>query len=141
MRQFVDDSLGPRRFTLALFGAFALTAVVVAVVGLYGLVSYTVSQREAEIGLRMAIGATQADVRRMILRQAAMLGGLGTLVGLAIAAAARRPVAAAVVAEIAVSPAMAALAASGLFVVVLAAAWWPARRAARTAPTIALKAP
>jgi ABC-type antimicrobial peptide transport system permease subunit len=56
---FVDDWLGPRRFNLGLFGAFASTARLLAVLGLYGLVSYAVNQRALEIGLRMAIGATQ----------------------------------------------------------------------------------
>src|SRR6185295_1930668 len=70
MREQLDAWLGPRRFNLGLFGAFALTAVVLAVTGLYGLVSYAVSQRRPEIGLRMAIGASERDVRRMILRQA-----------------------------------------------------------------------
>jgi putative ABC transport system permease protein len=89
MRQFLDAWLGPRRFNLALFGAFALTAVLLAVSGLYGLVSYAVSQRAPEIGLRLAIGATQRDVQRMILRQAAGLGIAGAAVGLGLAGAVR----------------------------------------------------
>ena len=61
MGQFVDAWLGPRRFNLGLFGAFALTSILLAVSGLYGLVAYAVSQRAQEIGLRMAIGATGAQ--------------------------------------------------------------------------------
>jgi hypothetical protein len=141
MRQFIDDSLGPRRFNLALFGAFAFTAVVLAVVGLYGLVSYAVSQREREIGLRMAIGATQADVRRLVLRQAATLGALGAVLGLAVIAAIRLPLAARLVSPVTVPPLTAVVAAAALLVVVLVAAWWPARRAARTEPTVALRTP
>jgi putative ABC transport system permease protein len=79
MRQFLDNSLGPRRFNLGLLGAFALTTVVLAVVGLYGLVSYAVSQRTAEIGLRMAIGASHRNVHWLILRQAASLATAGVL--------------------------------------------------------------
>ena len=65
MREFLEASLGPRRFNLALFGAFATAAVLLAVLGLYGVVSYSVSQRAPEIGLRIAIGATEGDVRRL----------------------------------------------------------------------------
>ena len=89
MRQYVDAWLGPRRFALGLFGAFSLSGVLLAVCGLYGLVSYTVSQRRREIGLRMAIGATERDVHRLILRQAARLGLAGTVLGYGIAAIAR----------------------------------------------------
>ena len=68
MRQYLEASLGPRRFNLGLFGVFSFTAVLLAVSGLYGLVSYSVSQRRREIGLRMAIGATERDVQWLILR-------------------------------------------------------------------------
>jgi putative ABC transport system permease protein len=139
MRQFLDASLGPRRFNLSLFGAFALTAVVLAVVGLYGLVSYAVSQRAPEIGLRMAIGATQRDVQWMILRQAAGLGVTGGGVGLGLAGAAR-PLLSRMVPDVWIDPAVAAAAATLLIGVVLMAAWLPARRAALIEPTLALKA-
>jgi predicted permease len=139
MRQALDESLAPRRFNLSLFGAFAVTAILLAVVGLYGLVSYAVSQRAQEIGLRMAIGATQGDVQRMILRQAAALGLLGTLVGVGVTGAVL-PLVSKVVPNVSVPPVMAAAATTLLFAVVVMAAWWPARRAARTEPTLALKA-
>lgn len=138
MRQLVDDSLGPRRFNLALFAAFAATAVLLAVVGLYSLVSYAVSQRTQEIGLRMAIGASQADVQRMILRQATMLGLLGIAVGVGLTGAGV-PFVSRMVPDLAIPTLMAALATTLLFIVVLMAAWWPARRAAKTEPTVALK--
>lgn len=138
MRQLVDDSLGPRRFNLTLFGAFAATAVMLAVVGLYSLVSYAVSQRAQEIGLRMAIGASQADVQRMILRQAATLGLLGIAVGVGLTAAGA-PLVSSMVPELVIPIAMAASATTLLFIVVLVAAWWPARRAAKTEPTVALR--
>lgn len=148
MRQFLEDSLGPRRFNLGLFGAFASTAVLLAVVGLYGLVSYAVSYRAQEIGLRMALGATQADVQRMVLRQAVTLGIAGVAVGLGVAAA-LRPLISAVVPstgprighDVWTNPAMAAAPAALLIGVVLVAAWLPARRAAQIEPTLALRTP
>jgi predicted permease len=137
MRGHVEASLGPRRFNLGLFGAFALTAVLLAVTGLYGLVSYAVSQREQEIGLRMAIGATDRDVRRMILRQAAGLGAAGALVGLALAGVARPLVPAGQ--DVRIDPAIVAATAAVLVGIVMLAAWRPARRAARIQPTTALR--
>ena len=139
MRQFLEESLGPRRFNLGLFSAFALTAVLLAIVGLYGLVSYAVSQREQEIGLRMAIGATQQDVQRMVLRQAAVLGIFGAMLGLGLALGAHQ-LTSGMVEDVSVHPAMVAGLSVGLIAVVLLAAWRPARRAARIEPTRALKA-
>jgi putative ABC transport system permease protein len=138
MRQLVDDSLGPRRFNLTLFGAFAATAVMLAVVGLHSLVSYAVSQRAREIGLRMALGASQGDVQRMILRQATTLGLLGVGVGVVVAGAGV-PLLSSMIPDLVIPTVMAGSATALLFTVVLMAAWWPARRAAKTEPTVALK--
>jgi ABC-type antimicrobial peptide transport system permease subunit len=147
MRAFVDASLGPRRFTLGLFGGFSLTSMLLAVVGLYGLVSYGVSQRAREIAVRMAIGASRGEVERMILREAAALGTLGVLVGLAAAGALRLLTARVVPAggpgtgnDLTIDPAVGAAAAGLLMAVGFVAAWLPARRAARVEPTEALKA-
>jgi ABC-type antimicrobial peptide transport system permease subunit len=139
MRQFLDAWLGPRRFNLGLFAAFALTAVLLAVSGLHGLVSYAVSQRRPEIGLRMAIGATQRDVMRMILRQAAGLALVGVLAGLGFALA-LRPLVARVAGAVSFEPGLVAATATSLAAIVLVAAWLPARRAARIEPTRALRA-
>jgi putative ABC transport system permease protein len=139
MRQFVDESLGPRRFSLVLFASFAVTAIVLAVSGLYGLVAYAVSQRASEIGLRMAIGATHGDVHRMELRQAAALAIAGSLVGLLVAIAAR-PLMRGMVQDAPIDLTVVIVTAASLMAVVLLAAWVPARRAARIDPTAALKA-
>jgi ABC-type antimicrobial peptide transport system permease subunit len=139
MRQSLDAWLGPRRFNLGLFGTFASTAVLLAVVGLYGLVSYAVSQRAPEIGLRMAIGATQRDVQRMVFRQAAGLGISGAVVGTGLGGAARLLLSRTVL-DVSINPAVVAAAAALLIGVALMAAWLPARRAARIEPTLALKA-
>jgi predicted permease len=140
MAQAVADSLGPRRFNLGLFAAFAATAVLLAIVGLYGLVSYTVSQRGPEIGLRMAIGATPVEVQRMILTQAATLGLLGSALGAGMAAAGRPLVSGLLpTVDVMASSTITIGAALLLLAIVLTAAWWPARRAARTEPTVALR--
>jgi predicted permease len=138
MRQYLETSLGPRRFTLGLFGVFALTAVLLAVSGLYGLVSYSVSQRRREIGLRMAIGATERDVQRLVLREAAGLGVAGAVVGLCITSIGR-PFAVRFAQDSVIDPSMAVGVTALLLAVVMLAAWWPAHRAARIQPTLALK--
>lgn len=138
MGQFVEAWLGPRRFNLGLFGAFALTSILLAVSGLYGLVAYAVSQRAQEIGLRMAIGATERDVLLMVLRQAAVLGLVGAVAGVAIASAAR-PLIAGMIGDVQLNPLMIGVTAISLVGVVLIAAWFPARRAAQIQPTLALK--
>jgi len=138
MRQYLEASLGPRRFILGLFGVFSFTAVVLAVSGLYGVVAYSVSQRRREIGLRMAIGATERDVQRLIVRQAAGLGIAGAAGGLCITYVAR-PFAARFAQDVVIDPTMAAAATAILIAVAMVAAWLPARRAARIQPTLALK--
>ena len=138
--------LGPRRFNLGLFGAFASTAILLAVLGLYGLVSHAVNQRAQEIGLRMAIGATQGDVNRMILRQAARLAVAGVAVGWGLAASGRPLISrlmtssqAAAGEDTLIDPWRAATASVLLISVALTAAWLPARRAGRIEPTLALR--
>jgi putative ABC transport system permease protein len=138
MRESVDAALGPRRFNLGLFGAFSLTAVILAVLGVYGLVSYAVSQRQREIGLRMAIGATEGDVHRMILRQAVLLGVAGIAIGCYLAWIAQ-PLVSRIAQGISISGRSAIGTAGFLLVLVVMAAWLPARRAARISPTAALK--
>ena len=146
MRQFIDAWLGPRRFNLALFCAFASTTVLLAMMGLYGLVSYVVSQRAREIGLRMAIGANARDVQRMILREAAALGIAGSALGVVLALVAR-PLIFRMVASTdlnapsnaSINPGMSMAIVLLLVAVVLLAAWLPARRASRVDPTLALR--
>jgi putative ABC transport system permease protein len=138
MRQYLEASLGPRRFMLLLLVAFSFTAVVLAVTGLYGLISYTVGRRRREIALRMALGATEQDVLRSVMRQAVGLSLAGTAVGLVVVVAAR-PLWARIAEGSSVDP-VAAIAMTALLVgVASAAGWLPARRASRIEPTLALK--
>jgi putative ABC transport system permease protein len=138
MRDYVEAGLGPRRFNLGLFGAFSLTGVLLAVFGLYGLVSYAVSQRQREIGLRGAIGATERDIHLMILRQAALLGLAGAALGGCLAAIAQ-PLVSRLARGVSI-PLRSAITTTGLLLVLVTlAAWLPARRAARIPPTLALR--
>ena len=139
MRRYLDAWLGPRRFNLGLFGVFSCAAVVLAVCGLYAIVSYTVSQRRREIGVRVAIGATQLNVQRLVLGQAVRLAIGGTAAGLCLAGVAR-PLIASFVQDVSIDPAIAVATTALLIAVVTMAAWLPARRAARIDPTEALRA-
>ena len=138
MHQTLDAWFGPRRFTLGLFSAFALTAVALAVFGLYGLVAFVVAQRSREIGVRMAIGASRGEVVRMVLAHAGRLIAFGVSAGV-IAAAMLRPYVATWFAGIEVSPITVTTAIMLLILTVLGAASVPARHAAQIDPTLALR--
>jgi ABC-type antimicrobial peptide transport system permease subunit len=138
MREYLEAGLGPRRFNLGLFAAFSLTGVLLAALGLYGLVSFAVSQRQREIGLRMAIGANERDIYVMILRQAAMLGLAGAALGICLAAVAQ-PLVSRFAQDVSISLSSAVTTTVLLLVLVTVAAWLPARRAARIPPTLALR--
>jgi putative ABC transport system permease protein len=118
---------------------FGLLAVLIAVVGLYGVMSYMVTRRRAEIGIRMALGADQRTVRRMMLRESGLLLLLGATLGLLLAAAGARYAEGLLYGVTPWDPASFALAAGVLGSVGLLAAWVPARRASRLDPTIAMR--
>jgi predicted permease len=138
MHQALDAWLGPRRFTLGLFSAFALTAVALAVFGLYGLVAFVVAQRSREISVRMAIGASRGEVVRMVLAHAGRLIVFGVAAGV-IAAAMIRPYVATWFAGIEVNPITVTAAIMLLILTVLGAATLPARQAAHIDPALALR--
>lgn len=83
VEQRFSDSLSPRRFQAALIGGFALVATILAIVGVYGVMSYLVALRTKEVGIRLALGARPTNVQMMILREGAVLGALGGLAGAA----------------------------------------------------------
>jgi putative ABC transport system permease protein len=83
LEQALSDSIAPRRFNLGLMGVFAITALLMGLVGIHGLVAYTVAQRNHEIGIRMALGASRNQVVRMIVGQGMGVVLLGITVGLA----------------------------------------------------------
>ena len=117
----------------------ALVAVTLAAIGIYGVLSYAVSRRAREIGIRIALGARRVDVLRMVLRHAVALAGLGTLAGLGAAFAATRVLETLL---FRISPRDAvtfAVVPTFLVAVALLAAYVPARRATRLDPVIALR--
>jgi ABC-type antimicrobial peptide transport system permease subunit len=127
------------RFALLLMGTFAAVALTLAGIGLYGVLAYAVRQRTAEIGIRMALGATGSDVRALVFRQAALVLTAGLLTGIAGALALGRWLSTLV---FQVSPWDARILATTallLALTALVAAWVPARRASRIEPATAMQ--
>jgi predicted permease len=130
----------PQRVAAVVTGALGGAGLLLASVGLYGVVAYSVSRRTREIGIRVAIGARRTDVLRMVLREGMRLTALGVAVGVALAAVATRLMASLLFGVSPLDPVTFA-AMSGLFVTVaLVATWLPARRAAAADPRVALQA-
>jgi ABC-type antimicrobial peptide transport system permease subunit len=135
----VSDSVAQRRFAMLLLAVFALIAVFLAAIGLYGMVAYSVGQRTQEIGLRMAIGAQRADVFRLIVGGGMKLALIGVIVGTGGALAAARFVEAMLFDVTPFDPASYAATAAVLFVVAALACYLPARRAMSVDPLSALR--
>jgi putative ABC transport system permease protein len=135
----LDASIAPERFMAKLSGAFGTLAALLAALGLYGLLAYTVTRRTNEIGIRVALGATRSDVTRLVLSGAARLVGLGLLLGVPIAIWSQR-VGASLIENLRGSAAVPiVMAGAGMILVSLLAALIPARRAARVNPIEALR--
>ena len=127
------------RFGAQLTGAMGLLGLVLAVVGVFSMVSYAAAQRTHEIGIRMALGAEPRDILKMVMRQSAIVVGAGLLVGLAIAFVGTSAIANFIVGIKPTDPATFITVALGLTFVALVACWIPARRATRVSPLIALR--
>ena len=130
VEQRFSDSLSPRRFQAVLIGGFALVAMVLAIVGVYGVMSYLVTLRAKEVAIRMALGARPASVRMTILLEGAVLGMLGVLVGVAGAAGLTRYVTSLLLNVSPYDPVVFAALTLVLLAAVLAACYVPGRRAA-----------
>jgi putative ABC transport system permease protein len=140
MSEIVDAGLVNRNTQLTLVGAFAVLALVLAAVGLYGVLSYTVAQRTSEIGLRMALGARKSTVVRAVVGSALSLAALGLMLGLVGALAATRLLQAFLFGVSAVDPVTFGAAIVLLLLVTAAAAYLPARRASNVDPMQTLRA-
>ena len=139
MDGLLDDSISPRRFSAMLVGVFAVLAVVLAAVGIYGVMSYTVSQRTQEIGVRMALGAQASDVRGMILAQTVKLTVAGVAIGLAGAFGVARFLTSLLFGVGTHDPVTFFGVAVFLIFVAVVAAYVPALRAMRVDPIVALR--
>jgi predicted permease len=139
MADRLTDSLARRRFATTVLGLFAATAVVLAVVGLYGLMAYTVTQRRREMGIRLAIGAQPDDLRRVMLRQGLGLAAGGIALGLLLAAALSRLIASQLFGVQPVDASVYTAAALLLLASAAVACWIPSWRAARMDPLATLR--
>jgi len=139
MEQRIADSLARRRLTLTLFALFALTALLLAAIGIYGVVSHTVARQTRALGLHKALGASDARIWRWVLLRGARHAALGLLVGIPCALLWGRLLASELVGISQFDPLSFAAAATLLGIVVVAATVGPARRAMRIAPTLALR--
>jgi predicted permease len=139
LEQSIAGSLFAQRIAASLLGTLGSVALLLAAIGLYGVMAYSVAQRTREIGIRVALGARPPDVQRMIVRESMMLALPGVVVGSLLAMAMARVVSAALVEVNPREPAIYAAAAVFTLLVTLAAAASPARRAARVDPMVALR--
>jgi predicted permease len=139
MDDSVSASLSPERFTMLLLGSFAGLALLLAVVGIYSVMSYSVSRRTNEIGIRVALGASRGDVLLLVVRQAMLLALIGSAIGIAGALALSRLMANQLYGVRPTDPVTFITVAALLMFVSLAASYFPARRAMRVEPMAALR--
>jgi hypothetical protein len=140
LRVATSDSIREVRVFGLLVGGFALLSLILAAIGLYGLVAYGVAQRVREMGIRLALGARPESLVGLVLRRSLVVAGIGVLAGLALALALGKALGGLLFGVEAGSPPVLLAAAGFLFGTALLAAWLPARRASRVDATVSLKA-
>ena len=139
MDEILTESARSRRWTMALLGAFATLAVVLALIGIYGVISWSVSQWTREIGIRMALGAPTGQVLRMVVRHALKLSAIGVAIGLGGALALRHILSSLVFDTSTADPPIYISVIILMFAAALLACYLPARRASRADPLAALR--
>jgi putative ABC transport system permease protein len=139
LEQYIDDSVSKKRFSMVLLTSFAVAALILASVGIYGVMSYLVSQRKSEMGIRLALGAQPWDILRLILGQGLKLITIGVIVGLAAAVALTRLLSSLLFGVSATDPVTFIVIPLILAGVALGASFVPARKATKVDPIIALR--
>jgi ABC-type antimicrobial peptide transport system permease subunit len=139
MDEIISSSIAGRRFSMILLGSFALLALLLSSMGIYGVVSYLVGQQTREIGIRIALGAQRGDVMRLVLGDGVKMALTGVAVGLAAAVGLTRLMTSVLFGVSATDPLTFGGVALLLALVALAAAYIPARRATRVDPLVALR--
>jgi len=139
LQGLISESLAQRRFTLVLLGAFAATALLLAAVGIFGVISYLVSQRGREFGMRIALGANRAQITHLVIARGAWIAIAGCAGGLVLSLLASRLLLTSLYHVNRYDPVMLSLVPLLLISVVLLASWIPARRAAKVDPMEALR--
>jgi putative ABC transport system permease protein len=140
MNEMIARTLLQKKFTMLLLSIFAGTALVLAAVGLYGVISYSVAQRTRELGIRIALGAQRGDVLRLILRQGMTVVAIGVVFGIAASLGLTRLIASLLYGISASDPITFFLLSTALVLVAFVACWLPARRASAVDPIVALHA-
>jgi predicted permease len=140
LESMVSGSVAPRRFTLLLLGTFASAALLLALMGIYGVTAYSVAQRTQEIGIRIALGARSDGVVRMMVARSVATALLGLVIGVAGAVALTRILSSQLYGVSALDPTTFVLVGTVLVVTAALSSWFPARRASRVDPAIALRA-
>ena len=139
MDQLLSVSVARARFSASLLTVFSIVALVMAAVGIYGVMSYTVTQRTHEIGVRMALGAQRFDVLKLVVKKGIVLGVIGVAVGLAASFALTRLIATLLFEVTTTDKTTFAVVSVGLFLITLLACYVPARRATKVDPMKALR--
>ena len=139
MNAVLDRSLASRRFSADLVGGFAGLAVLLASIGIYGLLAYMVSQQSREIGIRMALGARRGDILRLFLHKGVALAGVGIIAGLVVSASTASMMANLLYGVRPHDPAVFLIVPLLLFAIAVLASYLPARRATKVNPMIAFR--